>query len=206
MSYIIDIITGGHRATSIKSCEAAVRRLRNTDGFESCAIFTLERNLRDAHYDHLVVYTFHNGHDRQRAAGSGLLPPVDSDSPIERTFCKLENRLGELREQAAGDIWLINPFEITDAEIPGVLDMWDKAKDHMIAKPGFISARLFRVENRSSRYGLVNVAHWRSADLFMQALNDKAYDVHRAKSQNYKLHPSLCTLEKMYLGEVAAFG
>ena len=105
----------------------------------------------------------------------------------------LEIQLGELNEELGESIWLVNPFEIGQAEVPEVLEMWNKAKDYMAAKPGFINARLFRADTIQARYGLLNVSQWQNADLFMEALNSKNYDTHREQSKNYNMHPSLCT-------------
>jgi heme-degrading monooxygenase HmoA len=193
MDYVIDVILSKDKPGFVDFWHDQASHLREQAGFSSGELFALQRDIRNAHYDFLAVYAWQRIDDYQHAFAAGLMPTAIEKQTIERTNCRLEIQLSELADTAEGNIWLINPFEITEAQIPEVLNMWDKAKDHMVAKQGFINARLFRANHPSYRYGLVNVAQWQSTDLFMQALDDKAYDRHREKSMNYSLHPSLCS-------------
>lgn len=187
MTHAIDVVTTTDRPGFIAAWTQAMEHLARTPGFIAAELFEKERDIRNAHYDFVGVVTGDAGVHTAQAP----FPP-GGPHHIERTLCTLSIFLDGTRDNDDGHAWLINPFEITDAQIPDVLDMWDKAKDHMVAKQGFIDARLFRATSPTARYGLVNVAEWRSADLFMAALDDKAYDRHRERSMAYSLHPSLC--------------
>jgi heme-degrading monooxygenase HmoA len=192
MEYVIDVIASQDQPGFVDFWHDQAGQLREQLGFVSGELFALQRNIRDAHYTFVAVYAWRGIDDYQAVLAAGLMPTAVRKQDIKRTNCHLAIQLSELADMAEGHIWLINPFEITEAQIPDVLDMWDKAKDHMVAKQGFINARLFKTNQPSARYGLVNVSQWQSADLFMQALDDKAYDRHRERSMNYTLHPSLC--------------
>ncbi|QQD74037.1 antibiotic biosynthesis monooxygenase family protein [Acidithiobacillus ferrivorans] len=188
MPYAIDVITTSDRANLVSAWCHAMEDLAHCPGFVTAELFEMKRDIRNAHYDFVGVI-------------EGDATVCESDAPIaepalhtvERTLCRLEIRLDGTSDHCDGHSWMVNPFEITNAQIPEVLDMWDKAKDHMVAKEGFINARLFRARSETARYGLINVAHWRSAEFFMAALDDKAYVRHRERSMNYSLHPSLCS-------------
>jgi heme-degrading monooxygenase HmoA len=192
MSYIIDVITN-RRANNFKDAWcAAVRPLAASPGFVHAELFAMRRDLGGAHYDFLAVYRWRDGNARAAALAKDRPPASMDDALIERIVCDLQIQLSEFTLPANDAAWLINPFEIGESDIPDVLDMWDKAKDHMVSKPGFVNARLFRTAGPIERYGLVNVAQWQTAELFMQALGDKAYAPHRERSKQYVLHPSVC--------------
>ncbi|WP_437895465.1 antibiotic biosynthesis monooxygenase family protein [Sorangium sp. So ce124] len=148
--------------------------------------------IRDVNYTLLSVYAFDSDDVDEAALRAGLTSDAAAGA-VEGTKCRLGIMLSELTQTLPGHAWLINPFEISEVQIPGVLEMWDKAKDHMASHPGFLNARLFRSAAPSTRYGLFNVSQWRSAEDFKESLRDKAYDRHREKSMTYRLHPSLCT-------------
>lgn len=194
MEYVIDIIKTDERDEYIDFWEESAGEFSQWPGFVRGPLFRVEQAIRDTRYDLLSVYAFEAPEDTQRFVDERAAPVPVEPHGVEREICRLTIELGKPEPFEANQRWLINPFEIGTEEIPGVLDMWDKAKDHMVAKPGFFHARLFRAQGASFRYGLINVAQWQSGEHFLQALNDKAYDRHRERSENYRLHPSVCAL------------
>jgi len=193
MYYVVDVITLFDREDYRQSWGSFANRLQQCPGFWRAELFEKDQDIRSAYYDFLVVYSFEDSLAYEWALAHKLLPTSVQNQKVERFTGQLEIQLEDLQESKPGHTWLINPFEISEAQIPDVLDMWDKAKDVMVSKPGFISARLFRTDSAEGRFGLVNVAHWASAGEFLAVLDSRAYDSHREKSMNYKLHPSLCT-------------
>ncbi len=193
MDYVIDVVTCAERARFRATWRSRAEALAEQSGFRSAELFEMQRDVRDACYDFVAVYGWRANAAAVRSDGERGTEPSAPGVSIERTRCRLELQLADLVEPEEGHVWLVNPFEITQEQIPDVLDMWDKAKDHMIAKPGFVNARLFRASEALFRFGLINVAQWRSAEFFLQALNDRAYDRHRERSLQYRLHSSLCT-------------
>lgn len=190
MHYAIDVIESTDRKRFISYWHHDVDRLRAKRGFRSAELFERLTDIRDAHYDFICVYTLEEKHAKSALPDPNIWHGVD----IEHTACDLEIGLSSTLESDDDDdaVWLVNPFEITPEQINDVLTMWHKAKDHMVAQPGFVNARLFRSRMPDSRYGLINVARWKTAEHFMQALGDKAYDRLRNESHQYRLHPSLC--------------
>ncbi|ALJ38868.1 MULTISPECIES: antibiotic biosynthesis monooxygenase family protein [Azospirillum] len=193
MDHIIDVVTCADRVRFRALWRSYAGALANRTGFRSAELFEMQRDVRDACYDFVAVYGWRAGAVAVHSEGERDAGPSAPGVSIERALYRLELQLADLADPEEGHVWLVNPFEITEEQIPDVLDMWDKAKDHMIAKPGFVNARLFRTGQAPFRFGLVNVAQWRSADFFLRALNDKAYDSHRERSLQYRLHSSLCT-------------
>ena len=160
-------------------------------------LYSFNEDIRNADYSHLSILKF----DSPEQRADFLFHPtrlLEQKFETDRVECDLDIEIGLLSDAASGHVFLINPFEIQQEDIPAVLDMWHKAKGHMIAHEGFINARLFRSSDPSAKYGLVNVAHWRSSKSFKDAFNDQAYDSHRERSLNYKLHPSLCKFEARF--------
>jgi heme-degrading monooxygenase HmoA len=194
MEYVIEIIKTDERDEYIDFWEESADEFSSWPGFVQGQLFSVEQAVRDTNYDLLSLYAFKTRDCAQTFVDDKAAPVPVEPHGVEREMCRLAIELGAPAAFDGHQRWLINPFEIAKEEIPGVLDMWDKAKDHMVAKPGFLHARLFQAQGATFRYGLINVAQWENAEHFLQALNDKAYDRHRERSENYKLHASICAL------------
>jgi heme-degrading monooxygenase HmoA len=192
MSYVIDVISDVGDAQVARIWHEQAQRLSGLPGFTHAELYAKRRDVGNANYDFVAVYRWRDETTYQDALVSGLAVANLGGAVIDRAVCDLTIELSEFSPDDADGVWLINPFEIEGDEIADVLDMWDKAKDHMVSRPGFVNARLFRARGPLDRYRLVNVAQWQSAELFMEALNDRSYDRHRERSRQYKLHPSLC--------------
>jgi len=195
--YAIDIIECPDPALLRADWATQSAALRRQLGCQTLELFAKDENIREAHYDFLLVSHWNTAWEASAAPGLISTPLFQRDLRSVRLECELIVQLGDY--PAAGtppdsedDTWLVNPFEIQPEQVPGVLDMWGKAKDYMVAQPGFINARLFRPTEPHPTYNLVNIAQWESRDRFMDALNHQQYDRHREKSQAYQLHPSLC--------------
>ena len=63
-----------------------------------------------------------------------------------------------------GPITLINIFEIGADDVDQFLREWEERAEFLGRQPGFRSLRLHRAVNPDSRFGLVNVAEWDSAE------------------------------------------
>lgn len=63
-----------------------------------------------------------------------------------------------------GPITLINVFEIEPEKVESFLALWREQAAFMSKQPGFRSFRLHRALSPDSRFQLVNVAEWESAD------------------------------------------
>jgi heme oxygenase (mycobilin-producing) len=63
-----------------------------------------------------------------------------------------------------GPITLINVFEIRADDIDRFLQEWRERAQFLGTQPGFRSLRLHRALNPDSRFQLINVAEWDSAE------------------------------------------
>ncbi|MCA9494767.1 MAG: antibiotic biosynthesis monooxygenase [Myxococcales bacterium] len=70
------------------------------------------------------------------------------------------------------EVILINCFEVPPGEeaLQAAIETWEGVRDFLKQQPGYIDTRLHRAIDPSARYSLVNVARWRSADAFRQAI------------------------------------
>lgn len=68
-----------------------------------------------------------------------------------------------------GPITLINVFEIAPDYVDLFLQEWQQRADFLGRQPGFRSLRLHRAVNVDSRFQLVNVAEWDSAEALQAA-------------------------------------
>ncbi|WP_438042331.1 antibiotic biosynthesis monooxygenase family protein [Sorangium sp. So ce128] len=191
MIYWIDVVDAVAAPSYAERWQDHALALRKRCGLRTAELFHVFEPIRDVNYTLLSVYAFDDT-DVGEAALGGVSPRGASAGLVQGTRCRLGVMLSELSRGLPGHAWLINPFEISEADIPDVLAMWDRAKDHMAAHPGFLNARLFRSAAPSARYRLFNVSQWRSAEDFKESLRDRAYDRHRERSMTYRLHPSLC--------------
>jgi heme-degrading monooxygenase HmoA len=66
-------------------------------------------------------------------------------------------------------ITLINVFEIHQDDIEPFLQEWRERAEFLGRQPGFRSLRLHRALNPDSRFQLVNVAEWDSAEALQAA-------------------------------------
>src|SRR6478735_7182820 len=69
----------------------------------------------------------------------------------------------------SGPITLINIFEIGADDVDQFLREWEERAEFLGRQPGFRSLRLHRAVNPDSRFQLVNVAEWDSAEALQAA-------------------------------------
>lgn len=86
------------------------------------------------------------------------LRPLDPAFPIEQ----------QLRA-AANPVVLVNLFTVAEADIPALLDAWEKDATWMKQQPGFLSTQLHRAVGGSCMF--MNYALWDSVDDFRAAFN-----------------------------------
>jgi heme oxygenase (mycobilin-producing) len=69
----------------------------------------------------------------------------------------------------SGPITLINVFEIRPDDVERFMQQWRERADFLGRQPGFRSLRLHRALHPDSRFQLVNVAEWDSAEALQAA-------------------------------------
>ncbi len=71
-------------------------------------------------------------------------------------------------------VTLINIFEAPIAHVDEFIEGWRERAMLLMVKPGFIDSRLYRAISATSRFQLVNVAHWASRVAWEVATSDHA--------------------------------
>ena len=72
-------------------------------------------------------------------------------------------------EKDEGPVTLVNVFEIAPGQLDGFLAEWRWRAEFMSGQPGFRSFRLHRALSQDTRFQLVNVAEWDSAQALTAA-------------------------------------
>ncbi|MFE6777451.1 antibiotic biosynthesis monooxygenase family protein [Streptomyces sp. NPDC057702] len=72
-------------------------------------------------------------------------------------------------------VTFINVFEIDAEHLDGFLEHWRERAALMSTKPGFLDSRLHRARSSTSRFQLVNVAHWASQEEYEAAGADPEF-------------------------------
>lgn len=191
MHYVIEVIKQSSKKAEVcDQLHEYIDTIISIQGLASVELFEKNTNIRDADYDFLMLsrWVSEKHYLESKKIASNI---VDTTIKILDSY-QLQTEFGEVDNHDDGCCWLINPFEVTHEQIPDVIEMWDKAKDHLIIKPTFVSARLFQAMDKNANYGLVNIAQWRDAKQFLKALEEKEYEQHKEKSLAYRLHASLC--------------
>ena len=72
-------------------------------------------------------------------------------------------------------ITFINVFEIPPDELDTFLSGWRERAEFMSTQPGFRSFRLHRAVSPDSRFQLINVAEWKSAEALRAATGQPTF-------------------------------
>jgi heme-degrading monooxygenase HmoA len=75
----------------------------------------------------------------------------------------------------SGPVTLINVFEIRPEQLDGFLGEWHQRAEFMNKQPGFRSFRLHRALTPDTRFQLVNVAEWDSAEALRAATSQPEF-------------------------------
>ena len=191
MHYVIEVIKQSNKKAEVREqLHKYIHSILSLQGLITVELFEKHTNIRDADYDFTILSSWLSEQDylTSNKIANNL---IDKNIKIHASY-QCEIKLGEIDNHDTTYCWLINPFEVTHEQLPDVIDMWDKAKDHLIIKPTFVSARLFKALDKNATYGLVNIAQWRDAKQFLQAVEEKEYEPHKERSLAYRLHASLC--------------
>ncbi|MCB9958502.1 MAG: antibiotic biosynthesis monooxygenase [Rhodospirillaceae bacterium] len=71
---------------------------------------------------------------------------------------------------AAAEVVLINTFEVPEDQIDAAIAGWTAARDFLSEQPGYVGTALHRALAPNARFGLINVARWRSPADFQVAI------------------------------------
>ena len=88
-----------------------------------------------------------------------------------------------------GSVTLINLFEVPPGDDDDFIANWERARDHLSRRPGYLDTKLHRAIQPTADFRFVNVAHWASADAFQAAITDPAFRA--AAPLPYPAYPAL---------------
>jgi heme-degrading monooxygenase HmoA len=91
-------------------------------------------------------------------------------------------------------ITLINLFDVRASDVDHFLDEWRERGQYMGQQPGFRSLRLHRALDPDSRFQLVNVAEWDSAEALHAAISQDFFQQSAQRSvQEFAVaaHPAI---------------
>jgi heme-degrading monooxygenase HmoA len=85
---------------------------------------------------------------------------------------------------------LINLFEVPPPDDEEFLSSWERARQFMRARPGYLGTRLHRSLALDAYFRFVNIAAWPSLEAFQAAINDPTFLEATAEMPGHA-HPSL---------------
>src|SRR5262245_28427921 len=91
-------------------------------------------------------------------------------------------------------VTLINVFEVPQDELDAFVDDWRTRAEFMSRQAGFRSFRLHRALSPDSKFQLVNVAEWESAEALQAAVSHPDFQAgisHVAETFTGTAHPGL---------------
>jgi heme-degrading monooxygenase HmoA len=83
---------------------------------------------------------------------------------------------------------LINAFEVPEGEDEAFLDGWERQREFLSAREGYLSTRLHRSLSPDADFRFVNVARWASAQAFRDATSQPEFG---AAPVPFRFHASL---------------
>jgi heme-degrading monooxygenase HmoA len=91
----------------------------------------------------------------------------------------------------AEPLTLINAFEVPADEADTFIAAWEKARDYLATRPGYIDTALHQAVGPEAEFQFVNVARWRSAEDFAAAIGSTGFRESAAGLAGYRPHPGL---------------
>ena len=117
----------------------------------------------------------------------GVLDPTEQDmsqsadfyvaadqtsKPLSYTTFKTKLRIiAEMNKAVSNptEVTLINVFEVPEGALDAAITAWTKSRDFLQTQPGYISTALHQSIQKDSKFALINVAIWESAEAFQKA-------------------------------------
>ena len=90
----------------------------------------------------------------------------------------------------AGPVVLINVFEVPAPEADEFIRAWEKTRDYLKQCPGHLDTALYQAIADSADFQFVNIAHWRSAEEFNEAIASAGFQ-EAAADVRWTFHPAL---------------
>ena len=85
---------------------------------------------------------------------------------------------------------LINVFEVPVADAEQFVAAWEKTRDYLQRYPAHLDTALHQALGPDADFQFVNVAHWRSAEEFTEAVSSPGFREASADLR-WRFHPAL---------------
>ncbi len=93
-----------------------------------------------------------------------------------------------MQSDNSASVVLINLFEVPPESDEAFLAGWERARDFMRGRDGYIGTSLHRSLEPDARFRFVNVARWTSPDAFRAAISDPGFP---GRAAPFPSHPAL---------------
>ena len=95
----------------------------------------------------------------------------------------------------AGPVVLINVFEVPAREEDEFIRAWEKTRDYLKQCPGHLDTALYQAIADPADFRFVNIAHWRSAEEFNEAIASAGFQ-EAAADLRWTFHPALYNIAR----------
>jgi heme-degrading monooxygenase HmoA len=169
----------------IAGWEQARDLLKQRDGATATA---LHRALRpDAEFRFVDVTHVESPAAWRRAIGDAQFPGATTVFTAHSGLYEVVHEDGV--PEGAGGVILINPFEVPTGDDQRFLAGWDRARELLATRRGYLGTRLHRSLAAAS-FRFVNIARWSSPLAFSKAIQQPEVQ-HAAAAMAFRSHPSL---------------
>jgi heme oxygenase (mycobilin-producing) len=93
----------------------------------------------------------------------------------------------------ARPVVLINVFEVPAADAAEFVPAWEKTRDYLEQNPAHLDTSLHQAVTPDSKFQFINIAHWRSAQEFTDAIASAGFQ-EAASDLRWPMHPALYTV------------
>jgi heme-degrading monooxygenase HmoA len=91
----------------------------------------------------------------------------------------------------AEPLTLINAFEVPGEQAEQFIAAWEKTRGYLETQPGYVDTALHQAVMPGAEFQFVNIAHWRTAEDFMTAIQSPGFQESAAGLAGYRPHPAL---------------
>ena len=87
-------------------------------------------------------------------------------------------------------ITIVNPFEVPEESIEKAIESWDAFESFFTKQKGYISAKLLRSHDTSSKFNLVTIAEWDTKENFEAAIANPELALIAAEQPEFTRYPA----------------
>jgi heme oxygenase (mycobilin-producing) len=88
---------------------------------------------------------------------------------------------------------LINIFEVPASDAAEFIPAWEKTRDYLAQNPAHLDTSLHQAITPDADFQFVNIAHWRSAQEFTDAIASPGFQ-ESARGLHWPMHPTVYTV------------